>query len=561
VMVGAARIRAIYGQLAQHIDLDGARQWRVIVDWYPVHDPRWLDCLSKQWGKPSDFTFHQPLQLIEKYFGARLAFNFEWNGHYCKSLLALVPIAICAEIVSAFGVFLFSMDNVIKMMVLGMNIIIIGWSRIAHNRWSQEEGFFKVLWKHHAKNTLKFVRPSFRGEWRPSPADLNTQERDYPVQLVAFKQALTGAVTLFFCGVVGACIIGWYELFGGQMSVTASLLLTLQIKVFEALWNLIVPIITEWENHKYQDVYYNSYLWKLFSFQAVNSYAAFFYIAFKQKEHCPNGSCLEYLRTQLVIIQIILSMTRVLQIALAFVKVKFFIWLEDRELEKAKAAGNEIPMRHFVETQEKLVEHRLRAQIEDVCQLLLSLGFILLFGAVAPIMVPFSLGVFVLQLRVSAYLLIYFSRRMLPRSNSGMGSVVTITNGLMRLGVFFSGFLLVTYGTTFEEMPPVTKLGGVMCFWVMMFGFWEVLDFVLPSNSGSAELLATRRTRVVDEIGLCCQLNSAEQVKLLKKRSFSLNNSTDKSIMARALNDQDSDSEGWKNVPHLEKLLNDSRAQ
>merc|ERR1719262_364156 len=92
------------------------------------------------------------------------------------------------------------------------------------------------------------------------------------------------------------------------------MILSAQIKIFEFSWNSIAPWLTEFENHKYPNDFYNSYLWKSFLFQAVNSYAAFMYTAVNlrfTKSGCPPGGCLPLLRTQLILIQIILSMSHV----------------------------------------------------------------------------------------------------------------------------------------------------------------------------------------------------------------------------------------------------------
>merc|ERR1719160_915149 len=89
------------------------------------------------------------------------------------------------------------------------------------------------------------------------------------------------------------------------------IVLMIQMQVFQAAWNAITPILTEYENHKFQYSFYDSYLWKNFLFQAVNSYSAYFYIAVKlqhSKHGCPEGSCLSMLRRLLITVQITLSL-------------------------------------------------------------------------------------------------------------------------------------------------------------------------------------------------------------------------------------------------------------
>jgi hypothetical protein len=101
---------------------------------------------------------------------------------------------------------------------------------------------------------------------------------------------------------VAACIFLWMVTFEGRMGTVASILLAVQIKIFGAIFHFIAVKITNYENHKYGDDYYNSFLWKLFLFEFVNNYSAFFFLTLWGKwrtigAECPGGDCLIALRT------------------------------------------------------------------------------------------------------------------------------------------------------------------------------------------------------------------------------------------------------------------------
>merc|ERR1719335_433327 len=194
-------------------------------------------------------------------------------------------------------------------MVLSFNIIIIIWARVVYNMWEREEAFFMQTWNlsHTSKDFI--LRPSFRGEWKPTVADSNKMEKTYPASLHKLRELFSFFVTVVFCGLTCVFIVFWYDVFEGRLTPASTLLLLAQIKLFEFAWNAITPALTEFENHKYQWSFYDSYLWKNFTFQAVNSYSAYFYIAMKMQiseEGCPEGSCLQMLRRLLIVMQIIL---------------------------------------------------------------------------------------------------------------------------------------------------------------------------------------------------------------------------------------------------------------
>merc|ERR1719329_1050910 len=96
--------------------------------------------------------------------------------------------------------------------------------------------------------------------------------------------------------------------------------------------------------------------------------------------------------------------------------------------------------------------------------LVISLGYVLIFGAVVPLSIPMCFLVFVVQLRATAYQATTSSRRPLPRVTNGIGSWYNIIYFLMGFGVLFSGFQLVAYGESFKECRVITKLTGFLIF-------------------------------------------------------------------------------------------------
>merc|ERR1719387_1525816 len=136
---------------------------------------------------------------------------------------------------------------------------------------------------------------------------------------------------------------------------------------------------------------------------------SFFYIAIKQRYTtlgCPAGGCLAFLRKQLIIVQVVLSLSRIAEIIAYSLWVRYTLWRELKQLQKDRRESGmmgeeeEIEnVRCYAEEQGKYAKFGLREQISGMNQCVISLGFVILFGAIAPIMVPFSLAVFMVQLR------------------------------------------------------------------------------------------------------------------------------------------------------------------
>lgn len=525
------RVRLIYGTLTDLVDLDAAKLAGFIVDWYPVHNPDWLPKLKATWANYSllwDLSFVQPVLSLQSYFGVRVAFIFAWNGLYCKALLALLPLALLSESIGFVLRSWYGTANITRMMVLSFNIIIVVWGRIAYNIWEREHHYFMETWSMRQEFADYIIRPSFHGDWQPTVSDANRMEKQYPESKLALRRFFTGVVTVGFCGMVAAFIVVWYDIFQGRLTPVSTLSLMLQIKLFEFAWNAITPALTEFENHKYQFSFYNSYLWKNFIFQAVNTYSAYFYIAVKLQNSevgCPDGSCLTMLRRLLIVIQIILSLGQIGWLILQSYWVKFVLWYEVYSYRKANN-GEDPPERPPSESEAKMSEFRNREQIESMCQLMLSLGFILLFGAIAPVMVPFSLLVFSLNLRVNAVMLVTYMKRPIPRKQLGIGAWKDVVLILMRGGVFFSGFLLVVYGDTFRGVPLVTRMVGLLVYCLAMFSVWAIVDYVVPGDSKEGHDLQARHNAVLDRIHRRCQekedieIEKEETLRVERKKSY-----------------------------------------
>merc|ERR1719333_1662567 len=99
------------------------------------------------------------------------------------------------------------------------------------------------------------------------------------------------------------------------------------------------------------------------------------------------------------------------QVVMATVMVWLKLWYEDYQMKKS---GETVPERTDVETQGKFGPYRTREQIEAMTQLCLALGYVLIFGGVAPLVVPMCCLVFLVQIRASAVLITTAVNRSVP---------------------------------------------------------------------------------------------------------------------------------------------------
>lgn len=318
---------------------------------------------------------------------------------------------------------------------------------------------------------------------------------------------------------------------GGALSIWANLYLVLQIKVFQIIYNQIAFRLSYWENHKYHADFYNSHLWKQVFFQFVNYYVPFFYLVMRQrvsKEGCPEAGCLAALQNALNTTLAILGAARLAQVLFIHALTNYrlhaevasaghgrkeSLWADasphhsgrntnrsnDSDALDRFATTSELgtqQMRHkhsWLEKQSKYPGFQILEQIEVMLELVLALGYVLIFGAVAFGTVLFCFLVFCIQLRASAYLLTSNARRPLPRKSIGIGAYRDVVDALMKIGVLFEGFLIVTFDQSFAASEPITKLMGIVIFWLVCAFCWFIVDLICPSPDHETILLEKRR--------------------------------------------------------------------
>merc|ERR1719191_2078357 len=167
-----------------------------------------------------------------------------------------------------------------------------------------------------------------------------------------------------------------------------------------------------------------------------------------------------------------------MQVPFELVKVQFLLWYEDYTYRNQY--GQEPPERSFVEEQAKMITIDEPYEVQNMMTLVIALGYILLFGGVAPRVVLYSFAVFVVQLRAFAVLLTTSAQRPFPQRAQGIGNWGVVVVFLMNCGVIYSGFLFVAFGKTFKKSDIMAKMTGFVIFLVGMYCFWGLIDLFFP---------------------------------------------------------------------------------
>jgi len=506
-------IRVIYKEFTSRFNLFIALQHGLMIDWFPLHHEARAFELQQSWahfGKLWDFSFRQPVETMRSYFGSELTFCFLWIGTYCKALLAFVPLAVLHKT----AVFV-SFD--VGMSQLAFSLVLVLWALLSSRLWDREEKFFFNAWN-LSHEVSRVARSDFRGDLQPSPLDANMQTLQAWTFGCAVRRTISSLILGLFCFIVMTSV-GYLEVLfplNERSGTGFSTILAIQIKIFEMVYDRISKIFLYFENHEYAEGYCRSYFWKRFVFQCVNSYWPFMHIVLVRgfdPQQCPDEHCFGILREQLIETLLQLTAMRLFALAMSGAKVKATIaWVY------AKSEGEDLDKAAQSEAEKQAIHgtFELLDQMDTLLELVGSLGYVILFGSVAPVAVPLCFIEFAVQLRATAVELMAWKRRPVPVEFMGLSACRNAVRFLISVGIVLTSILIVMHGKFFHDAPIISKLTGCLSFIIIASATRGILALAFDEQDPDTRLMIARRNYVKAKLyAKVRELTPAEQANEL----------------------------------------------
>jgi len=329
------------------------------------------------------------------------------------------------------------------------------------------------------------VNPNFHGEKKPSQMDENILELQADPKWSRFGRSVSVMVTVIVLCMVIVCV-GLNQYWaanqtekGNKMAGTlGAVILSMQIQFWGKTWDfIIVDRLNDMEQHVTQYAYDQARVAKTFAFKFINTFYAFFYIAYVQQAlnpiGCGAGGCKQYLVEQLGIVFLTYITFGIVDMGLPYAVLKFKMW---REAKAAAKHGHEVFELSLLEQQSKMIEYTGQDEDADYLQSLFPVAFVMLFGTMMPFSVFLAYLALSSQIRTHAWKLTTVTRRPFPVRTAGIGIWDGIINLLAYISVFNTIGLMV--------MQVDTVCSFIPC-------FWRLTDaLAIPANGSSAKLLA-----------------------------------------------------------------------
>ncbi|XP_011870955.1 PREDICTED: anoctamin-4 [Vollenhovia emeryi] len=322
------------------------------IDCFPLHEGPYnkpmrngevLDryLLYLIWARPAQWYKKQPLWLIRRYFGEKVALYFAWLGFYTKCLYAPAVVGllcfvyglgsmdgednipskeICDSNIAGNITLCPLCDKACTYQILGDScifskltylfdnpatvffaIFMSFWATTFLELWKRRQAVLVWEWDLQNAQYDEEPRPEFETSVKTFRINPVTKEKEpyLPAWSKALRGLATGSMVFFMICVVLGAVLGtivyrislvavFYGGGGGFLkrhakiftSMTAALINLIIIMILTRIYHRLARWMVNMENPRTQTEYEASYTFKIFLFEFVNFYSSLIYIAF-----------------------------------------------------------------------------------------------------------------------------------------------------------------------------------------------------------------------------------------------------------------------------------------
>ncbi|XP_076466402.1 anoctamin-4-like isoform X2 [Babylonia areolata] len=461
--------------------------------------------LYETWAKPGAWYKFQPLDHIRLYFGEKVGIYFCWLGFYTGQLF---PAAIVGLAAFLYGLCTFSDDpssndicdeegmgnttmcplcdgrcpywylyksctySIVTYLFDNEATVFFAafmalWATFFIEMWKRKTAEIEYDWDVADFEEEETVRPEFEASVKKRRTNpINMTEEPYlglASRVVRYLSSL-GVVVFMLC-IVLAAVFGVivYRMTVSALlfavnqeeisqwsstitSITAACINLLCIIILGKIYLILARVLTDFETHRTQTEWEDSFTLKMFLFQFVNHYSSLFYIAFfkgkftgrpgdynrningERQEECDPSGCLIELLIQLMIIMVgkqTFNNSKELFIP------KIMNWIKSRRVKEEK----ENKKLAIWENDYNMAEMPDLGLFDEYLEMVIQYGFVTIFVAAFPLAPLFALLNNIIEIRLDAYKFVTQWRRPLAARAQDIGIWFGILRGITTVAV------------------------------------------------------------------------------------------------------------------------------
>lgn len=497
---------------------------------FPLHDRKYTDFILERCLEVKTMPWDAPVEEIRDYFGEKIALYNVFLGHYSWWLIIPSFIGLAFQLV-VWATLRFSHP-----VLPFYSLVITVWSVVMLEHWKRREAKTALRWGMSDFEQLEQDRPEFAGEVIKS--FINGRDMTYfpPSQSQTRLRLSQTMITLFVAiviGVVAAIYVFRFYLQGisgtaPYSSLVASVLNTVQITVFNIIYQKLAKMLTDRENHRTDTQYEDSLIVKMFVFQFINSYASFFFLAFiagnlprppdapsEYLGQCGASNCMEPLSINLAIIfGSRLTITNFLDIFMPYYTYKQKVKKETEGIDPHKELTP-------AERDYMLMQYDpMLESIQNYADTAVQYGFTMLFITALPCASFFSLVNNYAKVKFNAWKLVTFYQRPIPGGAQDIGTWQSIFNIVSIAAVITNaGLICFTMDVLWDVFDLTRRVWIFIGFQWVLISIQFLTQYFIPDVPEAVEIQLQRREfinlKVIEKVededfGRTAELNSYE---------------------------------------------------
>ncbi|KAF4667585.1 Anoctamin [Perkinsus chesapeaki] len=477
------RIRLILRRLQLFVDVTELVRLQIIHHGFPVHKHLDVQELSSDWAEVANFwkiPCHKYDNDIRNYFGEEVAFLFTWLAFYTRGLC--LPALIGGLLFFRREQFTGWSLTVQREVQIGYAVFMACWAAFFHEFFRRKQARNVQLWGMKNYDSVESVLPSFD--------ETMSEKTTYIRKLIS---VLTMALFLFFI-VGGITWIQWFRynlltspddylltrLFGADRAAEiAATMITMQIKVFDALWDKTSKWLTDRENHKTKSQWKNSMVIKSFMVKFFNSFYPFLYVAFAKQfvDGCPadETGCMPELQKNLAVFFVVHTATVLSKTMMVVLSTKKAVRDEIRAVHRL---GDSSSRYTYLQLQAKTNSYG--GTSEDYLESSVQFGFVTCFSVVLPPIALLALLSNFIKYRLMAYRQCKILRRSYPAASEGIGAWSGLFGAISSLAVLVNCGLVVFVMQPAKGFDLQTQLALFLLFEHVLFFLKLIVDLAVP---------------------------------------------------------------------------------
>jgi len=495
-------IRMIKRRIQEFCSLSELLGSGVVTKMYPVHHYEQKKKFDSKWSKLtlcSWLTYPGSTEIddVRDYFGEEVAFFFHWMSFYTRWMM--IPGLIGFPLF--FRRFFLPLDQQ-RYLQIAFCLMMIMWSALFTSYYTQRSGLKITQWGMQNYDQVAAVRKEFNKKKRGGPTEA-IQNAVHWILAVIFMIETVAAVAAINRFRIAASALEEDEMIMGLSAPLAvkagKYMITANIKFVDICWAALSPKLTEHENWRTDQQLKNAMVQKLFCVKFVVYYYPFYYIAFL-KEHiegCEEGGprgCLPMLVENLMIFFGTHVFTTAVNLLVPVVMTR---WSIRSEIQKAK---DKFPNSTYKYLQQQAKCPVYPGDTKDFMELVLALGFVMMFSVALPVMAFLSLIANLIEMKFLAYRMMDVMQRSEPRGQEGIGAWAGIIKTVSYVAVIANSGMAVFVMHPIRDRPLVQKLAIFILVEHVAFFSMFIIQAAIPDKGTSQTVIEERNDELVDEI-------------------------------------------------------------